>query len=147
MKKTRVKEEKIGIFAKEMLAVFKKTSAKKTGAFVVGLSGNLGAGKTAFTKALGSALGIKENITSPTFVLARVYPTKDPLFKELVHVDAYRLKDDKEFSVLKLERELDKPKTLILIEWPERIPKDFPLSAKLEFNHAGEKEREVILHI
>lgn len=57
---------------------------------LVALSGPLGAGKTALAAGLGAALGVRGAVTSPTFVLARVHPGPVPL----VHVDAYRLRDD-----------------------------------------------------
>ncbi|MDO9397672.1 MAG: tRNA (adenosine(37)-N6)-threonylcarbamoyltransferase complex ATPase subunit type 1 TsaE, partial [Herbiconiux sp.] len=57
---------------------------------VVLLSGDLGAGKTTFTRGLGEGLGVRGPVTSPTFVLARTHPSLvgGPA---LVHVDAYRL--------------------------------------------------------
>ena len=56
---------------------------------VVVLSGPLGAGKTTLTQGIGTGLGVRGHVTSPTFVLARVHPGPLPL----VHVDAYRLRD------------------------------------------------------
>ena len=60
-------------------------------ALVVGLYGNLGAGKTAFTQAVARELGIQEIVTSPTFVIEKIYPTSHPHFARLIHIDAYRL--------------------------------------------------------
>ncbi len=51
-----------------------RKSAESTRAFVLGLYGNLGSGKTAFTKAVGAALGIQDSMTSPTFVIEKIYP-------------------------------------------------------------------------
>src|SRR3989338_8753227 len=70
---------------------------RNTGATLVTLSGELGAGKTAFVKAVAKALGVGEVVNSPTFVLEKIYPL--PLFsqksgkgfKRLIHIDAYRL--------------------------------------------------------
>ena len=74
------------------------------GALVVALSGDLGAGKTALTKAVAKHLGIKDKITSPTFVIMKKYPlpllrgsaqrARGSHFKFLFHIDAYRLKNE-----------------------------------------------------
>ena len=59
--------------AREWIASLEKKEAKnKDSALVVGLSGNLGSGKTAFVKAVALALGIKESVTSPTFVIEKI---------------------------------------------------------------------------
>src|SRR5689334_7666432 len=64
---------------------------KESGATLVTLTGELGAGKTSFTQGVARALGIEESVTSPTFVLEKVYELADHGFKRLVHIDAYRL--------------------------------------------------------
>ncbi|HET7689947.1 MAG TPA: tRNA (adenosine(37)-N6)-threonylcarbamoyltransferase complex ATPase subunit type 1 TsaE [Nocardioidaceae bacterium] len=78
------------------------------------LSGDLGAGKTTFTQGLGEGLGVRGDITSPTFVIARVHP---PLSggPALVHVDAYRLGDTAELDDLDLDASLDDAVTVV--EW------------------------------
>ena len=57
---------------------------------LIGLKGNLGAGKTTLTKYIAKALGVKEEIISPTFNIIKIYETK---FGELYHIDAYRLEN------------------------------------------------------
>ncbi|HET8561549.1 MAG TPA: tRNA (adenosine(37)-N6)-threonylcarbamoyltransferase complex ATPase subunit type 1 TsaE [Marmoricola sp.] len=78
------------------------------------LSGDLGAGKTTLAQGLGSALGVRGQITSPTFVIARVHPsvTGGPA---LVHVDAYRLHGSAELDDLDLDTDLDDAVTVV--EW------------------------------
>ena len=66
------------------------------------LSGDLGAGKTTFTQGLGEGLGVRGDITSPTFVIARVHPSTSG-GPALVHVDAYRLGDSAELDDLDLD--------------------------------------------
>ena len=82
-------------------------------------SGELGAGKTTFTRALGEGLGVREGVISPTFVLSRVHPNLSdgtrPGGPDLVHVDAYRLSSAEELDDLDLEFSLEKSVTVI--EW------------------------------
>lgn len=59
---------------------------------VVTLTGDLGAGKTTFTKGLGKGLGVKRTINSPTFTIVKTYQGEKPLY----HIDAYRLEDQEE---------------------------------------------------
>src|ERR1700754_3179272 len=63
------------------------------GATLVTLTGELGAGKTTFTQSLARALGVTDTVTSPTFVLEKIYSLPDSTqgFTRLVHIDAYRL--------------------------------------------------------
>lgn len=78
---------------------------------VLVLTGELGAGKTTFTRGLGEALGVRGTVTSPTFVLARTHPRADG--PPLVHVDAYRLADAAELDDL----DLDLAGSITVIEW------------------------------
>ncbi|MEO6509816.1 MAG: tRNA (adenosine(37)-N6)-threonylcarbamoyltransferase complex ATPase subunit type 1 TsaE [Nocardioides sp.] len=81
---------------------------------VVVLSGELGAGKTTFTQGLGSGLGVRGDVTSPTFVIARVHPSLGD-GPALVHVDAYRLGGIDELDDLDLDASLDDAVTVV--EW------------------------------
>ena len=78
---------------------------------LVQLDGELGAGKTTLTRGLGAALGAREAITSPTFVLAREHPTASGT--PLVHVDAYRLATAAELDDL----DLDWENAIVVVEW------------------------------
>lgn len=78
------------------------------------LSGGLGAGKTTFTQGLGAGLGVRGDITSPTFVIARVHPSLSD-GPALVHVDAYRLGGVRELDDLDLDASLDAVVTVV--EW------------------------------
>ncbi|MFM2423854.1 MAG: hypothetical protein RLZZ70_241 [Candidatus Parcubacteria bacterium] len=97
-----------------------ETSGKE--AVIVTLSGDLGAGKTALVKALGGALGVKEVIVSPTFVVLKTYETLHPHFTHLVHMDAYRIESTSELAPLHFLEYTHEPNTLVCIEWPECIP-------------------------
>ena len=97
-------------------------------AMVLTLAGELGAGKTAFVQQLGRQLGITEVMASPTFVVMKRYETTDPVFTELVHIDAYRLEDEAETIPLHFSEIFAKPNTLICIEWASHIPTTIPSS-------------------
>lgn len=99
---------------------------QKDSATIVGLYGNLGAGKTAFTQAVAKELGIKDFVTSPTFVIEKIYETKNPNFKRLVHIDAYRLGNGRELQNLDFEQLTENKNNLILIEWPENVKDILP---------------------
>lgn len=99
---------------------------KKDEATIVGLYGNLGAGKTTFTQSVARALGISEDITSPTFVIEKMYDTKHSVFKKLIHIDAYRLENGRELSTLNFESLVSDTTNLILIEWPENVKEILP---------------------
>jgi tRNA threonylcarbamoyladenosine biosynthesis protein TsaE len=93
-------------------------------ATVVGLSGHLGAGKTAFTKCIAKEFGIAEDVTSPTFVIMKIYPVdsaKNFPWKKLVHIDAYRFERAQELESIDFEKYAADPDNLILIEWPENV--------------------------
>ncbi len=91
-------------------------------AHIVQLFGDLGVGKTAFVKACAKALGIDEDITSPTFVIQKEYPISgNSRFSRLVHIDAYRLESASELEYLGWEELIADSKTLICIEWPEQV--------------------------
>jgi tRNA threonylcarbamoyladenosine biosynthesis protein TsaE len=81
---------------------------------VVLLQGELGAGKTTFTQGLGTGLGVRGEVTSPTFVIARVHPSL-AAGPALVHVDAYRLGGSAELDDLDLDTSLDE--AITVVEW------------------------------
>lgn len=81
------------------------------------LTGELGAGKTAFTQALAAALGVDEAVTSPTFTLVRSYRTARGF--DLLHADLYRLEQLHEVVDLGLAEQLDDG-AVAAVEWGER---------------------------
>jgi len=84
---------------------------------VVGLKGTLGAGKTTLIKSFMHSLGVKENITSPTFNIVKTYRVEK---LRVFHVDLYRLSSIHEF--LDLDLPLNEEDTLFFIEWSDMIP-------------------------
>jgi len=113
-------------------------------ALVVGLYGDLGSGKTTFTQAVAKIFDIKEDVTSPTFVIEKIYDINHGNFKKLVHIDAYRLDFAKELLALDWDRTLADPRNIIFIEWPERVLEVLPENhAKIFFKFLSENEREI----
>lgn len=96
-------------------------------AVLVTLSGELGAGKTSFTQGLAKELGVDEPITSPTFVLEKIYELPEgKRFSRLVHIDAYRLEGENSLMPLGFEDLYADPKNLIVLEWPELVEEQLP---------------------
>jgi len=109
----------------------KKFSKKLTGGETIGLIGNLGAGKTIFTKGLAAGLAIKKNLTSPTFVLMKIYPVaKHRQIKLLAHLDAYRIKSAKDLVAIGVAEYFGRPDTVTVIEWADKIKKILPKKTK-----------------
>jgi len=98
------------------------------GATLVTLSGELGAGKTAFTKAVAKILGVEETVTSPTFVLEKIYLLggETAKFSRLIHIDAYRLESGKDLAPLGFDELMQDAGNLILLEWPEKVVDALP---------------------
>lgn len=107
-----------------------KGKTQKDSAMIVCLSGDLGAGKTAFTKAIAKYLKIKQKVTSPTFVIIKKYPIKNQKHDFLFHIDAYRLKNEKELLNLGWQEIVSNKKHLVFIEWPENVKKIIPRHAR-----------------
>lgn len=110
------------------------------GATLVTLSGELGAGKTAFTKAVARTLGVEEAVTSPTFVLEKIYLLPRELggpaseFARLIHIDAYRLEKGGDLAPLGFDDLMLNAENLILLEWPEKVADALPApSVRLSF--------------
>jgi tRNA threonylcarbamoyl adenosine modification protein YjeE len=120
-----------------------KTVMRKK-AIVIALEGELGAGKTVFVKGFAKALGVKNKITSPTFVLMRHYQVKISNFKLLVHIDAYRLADHNDLIPLGIEEIMAKPENIVLIEWAERVVKILPKDRiTAHIDHIDEMKRRI----
>lgn len=126
-----------------------KLTPAPSGATVIGLRGELGAGKTTFTQACAGLLGISENVTSPTFVLLKKYKLGgkilDGEFSFLIHIDAYRLKSGAELNAIGWQEIISDPKNLVMIEWPELVKDAMPANTMyIDFKHVDETTREII---
>ncbi len=131
--------------AEEVLARLPEKTDRAT---VVALVGELGAGKTTFVQTLAKALGVGETVQSPTYVLMKSYDIHHRHFAKLVHIDAYRLEGAEEFAALKPNTFLRDPKTLVCIEWPERVEGALPtpdLVLKFSADARSNEERYIEL--
>ncbi len=145
------------------MAVFKSTSAHDTKEFaahlaaklvraktgvrarVVTLQGDLGAGKTTFIQGFAHALGVKGRLTSPTFVIMKRYPLKRLKYKNLYHLDAYRVASMKDLVPLNIHEALSDARNILLIEWADNLKgARFTSPIRLRFRH-GKKENERII--
>jgi len=114
-------------------------------AITIGLFGDLGSGKTTFVQFIAENLGIKENITSPTFVIEKIYEIENKIWpKKLIHIDAYRLTNGEELKKLGFEDVLNDRDNLIMIEWPENVSGVLPKHVfKIEFEFVDETTRKI----
>ena len=127
------------ILAKEML----KTKPGKT-AFIIGLEGDLGGGKTTFLQGFARGCGIKEKILSPTFVILKKFPISNFQFSIFYHIDCYRIKRLKEILDLGFKEIISNPKNIIAIEWADRIRKILPKEAIIvKFKFIDKKRRRI----
>lgn len=139
--------------AEKLLKILEKQALSASAAVVVGLYGDLGAGKTTFTQYCGELLGIEETIASPTFVIEKIYKiaaaNSAGNFSHLIHIDAYRIESEQEMKTLGWEKIVNDPKNLIVVEWPERIAGLMPANhIQVRFEHVDETTRKIeIQHV
>jgi tRNA threonylcarbamoyladenosine biosynthesis protein TsaE len=126
-----LKTKKIGeILAKEIL----RSKIKRKKALILLLEGTLGAGKTTFVQGFAKGLGIREKISSPSFVIIKSFSLPSDkkkkknhsFFQRLYHVDCYRLKKPEELFQLSFKEIASDPTNLILIEWGDIFSKNIP---------------------
>ena len=117
---------------------------------VVALSGELGAGKTQFTKGIGKQLGVKEIVNSPTYTIINEYPYGDN--KTLAHMDTWRLMDD-ELEKSGLIENLES-KNIVVIEWADKFYQEIKSMCdnmnipiyNIKFNYISLEKREITIY-
>ena len=116
---------------------------------VFALRGELGAGKTTFTKGVIKELGVKKEAVSPAFALLKQYSLSGNWKGwTLYHFDLYRLKSAQDFLNEGFGEIFKEPKSIILIEWPERISDILPKKRiDVFFRHAGDSAKNRIIEI
>ncbi|MBT4516294.1 MAG: tRNA (adenosine(37)-N6)-threonylcarbamoyltransferase complex ATPase subunit type 1 TsaE [Candidatus Komeilibacteria bacterium] len=115
------------------------------GGELLALSGNLGAGKTVFVKALGKALGVEENITSPTFVLMKVYNIEYERADKFVHVDCYRLSIQEDLFEIGLGDYLNYDNIIVAIEWADKIANLPDTAIKIHIELIKDDKRKITI--
>jgi len=140
-------------FAKEVLkkkpALTRRGRPKKT-AFVIGLEGELGGGKTTFMQGFAKGLGVKEKILSPTFVIMKKFKIQylKSNIQYLIHIDCYRIEKPKELLTLGFKEIISNPKNIIAVEWADRIRKIMPKdSIWIKFDFIDRNTRRMIYKI
>ncbi len=141
----------------EVLA--KKILKAKIGkmACVLGLEGSLGGGKTTFLQGFAKGLGVKEKITSPTFVIMKKYELRSmkkrrkrssglqTSYFRLYHIDCYRLQKPKEILALGFKEIISNPENIVAIEWADKIKRLLPKKKiMLTFEIAGKNRRKIV---
>lgn len=130
----------------EMLDFGKKVAeqiAKANGPVVVELIGDVGAGKTTFTRGLAEGFKAKTPVTSPSFTISKSYALPDD--KTLIHYDFYRLKDPG-LMVEDLEENLSNKNNIIVIEWGNSITDLLPKNHTIiKINYNDDNTREVTI--
>ena len=133
-------KEDLKVLAKETKNILDLKKEKENKTFVIFLKGDLGSGKTTFTKEIGKVFNIEEDIISPTFILRKDY-------KNIIHVDGYRFESEEEGKVLELEREIEGGEKIIIIEWPEKFVNALNLKPDIifDFKIISEDMRDITL--
>ena len=132
--------------AAETKALGKKLGTLLKAGDCVLLAGEIGAGKTTFTQGLASALKIKGDVTSPTFVIAREHKSLAD-GPNLVHVDAYRLNTLAEISQLDLVTDIET--AILVVEWGKGLVNDLvaePIQITIDHNVDDENKREFTIN-
>jgi len=157
MSKSLAETEQI---ASDFLSNLDKQPARNS-ATVVGLSGDLGSGKTTFTQAAARTLGVRDAVQSPTFVIIKSYaipknwqgeslpaskdsPSVWP-WRKLVHIDCYRLEKPEDLTKLGWAELAADSANLIFIEWPENVMAALlPGLITIKFETISETERKIV---
>lgn len=119
---------------------------RKIGAFllsneVIALTGTLGAGKTTLIQGIAEGLGVKDYVTSPTFIIINEYRGRTPFY----HIDLYRLDEIKDMEDLGIEEYFERGGVCV-IEWAEKLKEILPERAeRIRIDVVAENERKIFL--
>ena len=142
---------------------------QRKGAIVLAMQGDLGGGKTTFIQGFARGLGIKENITSPTFVILKKFEiaaSPRPFGKRggaprndkdgaprndrsnvFYHIDCYRIEKSGDLLDLGVKNILSDRNNIVAIEWSEKIQKILPKNAiKIKFEFVDENTRRIVMN-
>ena len=112
---------------------------------VIGLTGELGVGKTTFAQGFAEGLKIKDKIISPTFILIRQYQIPKNK-KILFHIDLYRLNNLSNIDHIGLREIIENPRSIVLIEWAEKVKKILPKNTIwIKIKQLKDNKRRIIM--
>jgi tRNA threonylcarbamoyladenosine biosynthesis protein TsaE len=122
-------------------------AAEFSGGEVLALVGDLGAGKTCLSKGIAKGLGLKKEISSPTFVVMKVYNLKNKNgIKKFCHIDAYRLTQAQDLVAIGALDYLNRADCVTVIEWAERVKDIWPKNTILiNLKHQTEATRKITI--
>jgi len=118
---------------------------KLKGGELLALSGNLGVGKTFFIQSLAKALGVKEKVNSPTFVLMKIYDIKHKKANKFVHVDCYRLPRYESLFDIGLGDYLNYDNIIVAIEWANKLNNLPDRTIKINFEILEGDKRKITI--
>ena len=130
----------------ETIEIAKKFASILNGGEIICLHGNLGAGKTTFMKGVAEFFEInKDEIISPTFIIANILNIKNKNIKNIIHIDAYRIDNEDnilEFGILEYFNEKD---SIVFVEWSEKIKSYIKEQNKIDiyFNILDNNKRNI----
>ena len=132
---------------KDMLAFgnnfAQKITPSQSTATVIELIGDVGAGKTTFTRGLAKGLGVLDTVTSPSFTISKSYALPDG--GKLIHYDFYRLPDPG-IMLDDLSENLQDPQNIVVIEWGESTTDFLPTNRTIiHINYSNDNTREIKL--
>ncbi len=156
----KIKKDIISKSDQETQKIAADLAKKLKGGEILALTGDLGGGKTTFVQGLAKGLGIKKQITSPSFVIIKEYKIRkseirstksetnsndqNSKLQKLIHIDLYRLKKVDKILLQEI-REYFKPENICVIEWAEKIKDALPKNTQwLEFDFVDENTRKIV---
>lgn len=124
----------------------KKYAQSLKGGEIIALTGELGAGKTAFAKGLAAGLGVKDTVTSPTFVIMKLYPAAKKNINKFCHIDAYRIQGKNDIQATGAEDYLGSQDIVSVLEWPENIQDaTIDYAYRINIEHKSQNQRMITI--
>ena len=129
---------------KETYNFAREFAMQLAGGETICMVGDLGSGKTAFSKGLASGLGVDKIITSPTFVLMKNYEAKNGSIDKFAHIDAYRLSDANDLEAIGATDYINDDNCITAIEWADRVRDIWPKDCiEIDLKHLDGDQREI----
>lgn len=140
--------ETITTSAQETKSLGKKlaTALKGSGsdtAYVIGLNGNLGSGKTTFVQGFACAAGVTSRLLSPTYIIVRRYDVEYSFFQKLIHMDLYRIEKEPNMHDLGFSEIFSNPCHIVLVEWPNRLGSEISPHVSIDFKVLSDTKRAI----